>query len=163
MRVFFVASASASPQEIIRRSSLTPISPDTLPPDAVIDEIRLTGLHGLAEEAAKSRLSLRAGQKFNPEQLATAIRALNQLGWFEDVSVEARPLAEANETDASDTQHVELIVHFKQYPLLTDVQYTGSSVLTEPRIKKFLEDKKLIPQIGTPANPVNLHLAAAAI
>jgi len=163
LEVLFVASAFAGPQEMDRGAASETLPADTLPPNAIVDGIQFVGVHGLAEEAAKSRLSLHAGETFDSARLAADLRSLNQLGWFEDVSVEAKRSSSSSETGASDAPRFQLIVHFKQYPLLTGVQYTGSTVLTNPRIKKLLEDKKLTPQIGAPANPVNLHLAVAAI
>jgi outer membrane protein insertion porin family len=154
-------SAFASPQD--RNAGVESLHADAVPEPAIIDRIQFVGLHGLAEEAAKSRVSLRAGEQFDPERLAADLHALNQSGWFEDVFVEAEKSTRDRKIDGSDDPHVELIFHVKQYPFLIDVQYSGSAVLSEQRIKKLLGDQKLAPQIGMPANPVKLHLAAAAI
>lgn len=156
-----VGSAFASPQEIMRSAANESFAADSVPPDAIINGIQFVGLHGLAGEAAKSRVSLRAGERFDPARLAADLHALNQLGWFEDIFVEAQRSNTDSEID--NEPRFQLIFHIKQYPFLVAVQYSGSVVLSEQRIKKRLDDQKLAPQIGLPTNPVRLHLAAAAI
>ena len=158
-----VASPFASPQETIHTAADEAFAADSLSRDATIDRIQFVGLHGLAEEAAKSRVSLRAGERFDPERLAADVHALNQLGWFEDVFVEMEKSTGDSKIGESEKPSLQLIFYIKQYPFLTAVQYSGSAVLSEQRIKKLLDDQKRAPQIGIPANPVKLHLAAAAI
>ena len=134
-----------------------------MPPDAVIGEIKVVGLHGIAAEAAKARLSVHAGEKFDSEQLAADVHALNRLRWFEDVFVEAEKATCNSEIGASGVPCFELIFHVREYPFLTEVQYSRSKVLSQQQIKKLLEDKKLSPQTGMPADPVKLHRVAVAI
>jgi len=161
--LLMVATAFAGPQESDRRAAAENRVSRGLPPDAVIDEIRFIGLHGIAAEAAKSRVSVHASEKFDSAQLAADVRALNQLGWFEDVFVEAEKAAGNSEAGPGGAPRFELIFHVKEYPFLTEVQYSGSKVLSQQQIKKLLEEKKLSPQIGMPADPVKLHRVAVAI
>jgi outer membrane protein insertion porin family len=156
-------SPFASPQETGLSFTAEALPADILPKGAIIDTVKLIGVHGLVEEAAKSRISSRAGERFDAARLAADLRSLNQLGWFEDVSVEAEKAASDSEAGESDRPRFQLIFYVKQYPLLIAVQYSGSAALSEQRIEKLLDDQKLSPQIGMPANPVKLHLAAAAI
>jgi outer membrane protein insertion porin family len=158
-----VASAVASPQETVRSAADGSVAADSLPRGAIIEGTQLVGAHGFAEEAARSRVSLRAGERLDPVQLAADLHALNNLGWFQDVFVEAERSVHDSEIDESDQPRVQLIFHLKQYPFLVDVQFSGSAVLSPQRIKKLLDDQKLSPQIGMPTNPVKLHLAAVAI
>jgi len=130
-----------------------------VPVGAVIDEVTLDGAtHLLATEAAKSRISFHPGDEFDAARVADGLRALNGLGWFADVSVEAEPSG-----TVGHRPHVQLKFHVREYPFLTEVEYRGSEILSSQQIKKLLEEKELSPQLGMPINPVKLHRAAMAI
>lgn len=158
-----VAPASASPQGNDPGEAIATRASYSLPPDAVIDEIKFVGLHRIPVETVKSRLSSHPGEEFDSTRLAGDLRALNRLGWFEDVFVEAEKTTRASETTGSGRPRFRLKFHVREYPFLTEVEYSGSKVLSQQEIKKLLEDKKLSPQAGMPANPVKLHRVAMAI
>ncbi len=124
--------------------------------NAVIEEIKFVGLRHIAEATAISHLSLHCGEALDSVRIEANVRALNRLGWFEDVSVETK------EVD-NDPAHLRLEFHVRENPLLTAASYRGSSVLTSQQIKKMLNDKNLSPRLGIPVDPVNLHRIAFAI
>jgi outer membrane protein assembly factor BamA len=157
-----VSTAFARPQESQSSgASGTPASyrPE---PNTVIGEINFVGLHCIPAEAAKSRLSTHSGKEYDAARIAADVRALSQSGWFEDVFVRTETSAPSPEP-ADGPQPIQLQFHVKEYPYLTAVAFSGSKLLSQQQIKKLLDDKKLSPQLGTPANPVQLHRAALAI
>ena len=161
--LLFVAPAFASPQASDPSSAIGSGASDRLPPNAIIDEIKFVGLRRIAADTARSQLPFHAGEEFDPAQIAAALHALNRLGWFEDVFVEAKESDGHSETAVGDPPRFRLEFHVREYPSLTGVQYTGSKILSLQQIEKLLEDKSLLPQVGSPANPVNLHRVAVAI
>src|SRR4029077_11016073 len=84
-----VARTCASHQEIDPKTAIGIRATYRLPPDGVIDEINFVGLRRITTEAAKSRLSVHSGEPFDSARIAGDLRALNQLGWLEDVLVTA--------------------------------------------------------------------------
>jgi outer membrane protein insertion porin family len=157
-----VAPAIAIPQESDSSGANGATASYGLPPHAVIGEIKFVGLHRIAAEAAKSRLSVHPGEEFDAVQIAADVRALSRVGWFEDVSVKAKESDPNTESDL-DRQHYQLQFNVREYPYLTGAAFAGSIILSQQQIKKLLDDKKLSPQVGASADPVRLHCAALAI
>jgi outer membrane protein insertion porin family len=158
-----VAPGLAGPQKSERNGATNTIKPDALPRDAVVDEIKFVGLHRLSAEAAASQLSFHSGQKFDSTRIAEDVRALNRMGWFEDVFVEAEQSRGDSRPAADRVRHFKLDFHVREYPWMTRVEYSGSKILSQQQIEKLLEDKKLLPETGAPADPVKLHRAALSI
>jgi outer membrane protein assembly complex protein YaeT len=158
-----VAPVFASPQESDTRGAIGAGSSSDLPPDAVIDEIEFVGLHRVAAEAAKSRISFHSGEEFDAARIAADVRALSWLGWFEDVFVRAEPSDRASAAADGGPPHLRLEFHVREYPFLAGVEFSGSKILSPQQIKKLLEDKGLSPQVGAPANPLRLHRVAVTI
>ena len=131
-------------------------------PHAVIGEIQFAGLHRIPAEAAKSRLSVHPGEEFDPARIAADVRALSGVGWFADVSAKVNE-SNPNPESAAGGQRLQLQFHVTEYPFLIAVAFTGSTILSQQQIKQLLDDKKLSPQLGAPADPVRLHRAALAI
>lgn len=156
-----IAPTLASPQESDSSGVEETNASSVLPSGAVIDEIKFVGLHRIPAETAKSRLSFHVGQEFDSARIAADLRALNLLGWFEDVFVKAED--SDLETAVGGPPRFRLEFHFREYPFLTGVEYSGSKLLSQQQIKKLLEDKRLSPPVGAPANPVKLHRVAVAI
>jgi len=131
-------------------------------PPAVIGEIEFAGLHRIPAEAAKSRLSVHPGEEFDSARIAADVRALSGVGWFADVTAKVKE-SNPNPESAVGGQRLQLQFHVTEYPFLIAVAFTGSTILSQQQIKKLLDDKKLSPQLGAPADPVRLHRVALAI
>ena len=136
--LLIVAPALASPQESARQDAIGTLTSDHLPHDAVIDEIKFVGLHRIAAETAKSRLSSHSGEKFDSTRIAADLRALNQAGWFEDVFVRAEKSIGGSSTALDGPPGFRLEFHVREYPVLTRVQFSGSRLLSQQQIKKLL-------------------------
>src|SRR5260370_11345523 len=133
-----------------------------LPPHAVIGEIQFAGLHRIPAGAAKSRLSVHPGEEFDSARIAADVRALSGVGWFADVSAKVKE-SNPNPESAVGGQRLQLQFHVTEYPFLIAVAFTGSTILSQQQIKNLLDDKKLSPQLGAPADPVRLHRVALVI
>jgi outer membrane protein assembly complex protein YaeT len=157
-----VAPAIANPQASETLGENRTGASYELPPYAVVGEIKFVGLHRIAAEAAKSRLSTRSGEEFDSARIAADVHALSQAGWFADVFVNAQPW-DSNPQSADGPQPIQLQFHVREYPYLAAATFTGSKILSQQQINKLLDDKKLSPQLGAPADPVRLHRAALAI
>lgn len=157
-----VAPAIANPQasETLRENGTG--ASYGLPPHATVGEIKFVGLHRIAAEAARSRLSTRSGEEYDSERIAADVHALSQVGWFADVFVKAEP-RDRDPQSAGGPQTVQIQFHVREYAYLAAVTFTGSKLLSQPQIKRLLDDRKLSPQLGAPADPVRLHRAALAI
>ena len=157
-----VATAFAGAQQSDSNAAIGTAASYGIPSRAVISEIKFVGLHRIAPEAAKSRLSVHSGDEFDSVRIAADVHSLSHIGWFEDVSVIASEPDPGRESPVAG-QRVQLQFQVREYPLLTAVAFSGSKILSQQQIKKLLDDKKLSPQIGSPADPVSLHRAALAI
>ena len=145
MGLLIVAPAFATPQGDDPSDAIGTSALNNLPPDAVIDEINFVGLHRIAAETAKSRLSSHCGEEFDAVRMAADIRALNQRGWCEDVFVKAEESHLDSKTPIGGPRRFQLEYHVREYPFLTDVEFSGSKLLSEQQIKKLLTVKKLSP------------------
>ncbi|HEX7696924.1 MAG TPA: POTRA domain-containing protein [Candidatus Acidoferrum sp.] len=129
----------------------------------IVDEVRFTGLRHIAPAAVAAQLRFREGQPFDTARIDKDLRALARLGWFESLQVEevspTLPLRPAFEGQ----KHIALIFHLEERPFLSKVEYSGSRLLSRKQVEKMLEDKKLAPRLGKPADPVTLQRIAFAI
>jgi len=157
------APAFAAPQEGGPGAAVAARSSSALPPNAVIGEITFAGLHRIPLGAAKARLSSHSGEKFNAAKINADLRALTQMGWFEDVSVTAQESQNGWETPSGAQPHIDFEFDVTEYPILTGVKYRGSHILSLREIEKLLKDNALSPSLGAPANPVKLHSIALAL
>ena len=109
-----------------------------------------------------SRLSVHHGDEFDPARIAADVHSLSHSSWFEDVFITAK-LPDRLPESADRSQQVQLQFHVREYAYLVAVTFSRSNTLSQPQIRKLLEDNKLLPRLGAPADPVNLHRAALAI
>jgi outer membrane protein assembly factor BamA len=91
------------------------------------------------------------------------VRALARLGWFASIQVEAIPSPPPTLLAPQDSTRVTLIFHLQEFPILSKVESSGSRLLTPKQLEKMLEDKKLAPGLGKPADPAALQRTAFAI
>jgi outer membrane protein insertion porin family len=130
---------------------------------AILDKVGFTGLRRIAPAAVAAQLKSREGEPFDAARIDKDLRALARLGWFESIQVEevspTLPLRAAFENQ----KHIALIFHLEERPFLSKVEYSGSRLLSQKQIEKMLEDKKLVPGLGKPADPAALQHIALAI
>jgi len=91
------------------------------------------------------------------------VRALARLGWFASIQVEASSSTAPSLLTPENSKRVALIFHLEEFSFLSKVDYSGSRLLTPKQLEKMLEDKKLAPGLGKPADPAALQSIAFAI
>jgi len=129
----------------------------------ILDEVRFTGLLRIAPAAVAAQLKSREGEPFDAAKIDKDLRALAMLGWFESIQVEEGSPTLPPPQALENQRHIALIFHLEERPFLSKVEYSGSRLLSQKQIDKMLEDKKLVPGFGKPADPAALHRIAFAI
>ena len=160
--LFVAVPASASPQASDSSFAGDTTPPSGIPPHALIDDIKFVGLHRIPAATAMARLSSHSGEEFNAARITADVHVLSQAGWFQDVFVQTVPAISKPESDGR-LHGVQLQFHVEEYPSLSAVAFAGSKLLSQQQIRKLLDDNHLLPQLGAPADPVQLHRAALAI
>ncbi len=128
-----------------------------------ITEISFTGLRHISPKAVEAKIFSRAGSPLDARSVETDVRTLARLGWFESIQVEARSSNEPSLQSSDKSERVALIFHLKEVPFLSNVKYSGSRLLSQRQIEKLLDEKKLAPDLGKPADPAALQRIALAI
>jgi outer membrane protein insertion porin family len=129
----------------------------------VVDELRFTGLRRITPAAVAAQIRSHPGDRFDPAILDGDIRSLARLGWFESIHAETTSSTAPFPQLSDYPKHVTLIFLLKELSFLSKVEYSGSRLLSQKQIEKMLEDKKLAPPLGKPADPAALHRIALAI
>jgi outer membrane protein assembly complex protein YaeT len=156
------ASTPVFPQSLTAQAETDPGSLKTgkVP---VLEELRFTGLRHIAPGAVAAQVSLRVGEPADPMRIEKDVRALARLGWFDSIQVEAQPSTTYPFQSSEAPERVAIVIHLKEFPFFSGVEYTGSRLLPPKQIEKLLKDKKLAPRLGEPANPLALQRIALAI
>src|SRR5260370_2546377 len=129
----------------------------------ILDEVRFTGLRRIAPAAVAAQLKSREGQPFDAARIDKDLRALARLGWFESIQVEEVPPTLPPPPAFENQRHIALIFHLEERPFLSNVQYSGSRLVSQKQIEKMLKDKKIPLNFGKPADPATLQRIAIAI
>ena len=128
-----------------------------------ISEISFAGLRHLPRGAVEAQVSMRAGDPLDARRIEMDVRKLARLGWFESIRVEARASAAPAWESHDEASHVAIIFQLKEFPFLSAVKFSGSRLLSQQQIQKLLEEKKLSPALGKPADAAMLQRIALAI
>lgn len=129
----------------------------------IVDSIEFLGLRHVTSAAVKAQLSLLPGNHFDEPKLDHDIRTLARLGWFSAIRVEEKLKKQPDIQEIGEEERVVLTFYFSEEPILSRVEYSGSRLLSTNQIEKLLEEKKLSPGLGKPANSVALQRIALAI
>jgi len=129
----------------------------------ILDEVRFTGLRRIASAAVAAQMKSREGEPLDTAKIEKDLHVLARLGWFESIQAEAMPSTAPFSRLPENSKHVNLIFYVQEFPFLSKVAYSGSRLLSQKQIEKMLEDKKLAPPLGKPADPAALYRIAIAI
>ncbi len=129
----------------------------------ILDELRFTGLRRITRQAVAAQIASHPGDRFDPSTIDKDVRALARLGWFESIQVEATSSTASSPPSPENSKRMTLIFHLDELPFVSKVEYSGSRLLSRRQIEKILEEKKLVPGIGRPADPAALQRMALAI
>jgi len=151
-----LAQVHGPPEQILADPVKAPETP-------VLAEICFTGLRRIAPAAVAAQIAAHRGDRIDPPVIEKDVRALARLGWFESIRVEATASTECAKQSPENSKCVALIFHVCEFPYLSKVEFSGSRLLSPKQIDKLLEDKKLAPGLGKPADPAALQRIAIAI
>ena len=144
---------------------LTKISAESLSAkkSPTLETLQFIGLRRISSAAVLAQISVRPGNRFDGAKLQHDVRTLGSLGWFASIRVEEVPEAAPKSGTSQLSQHVTLLFRFEEQPMLCGVEYGGSRLLSMKQIEKLLEEKKLAPGLGKPADPAALQRIAETI
>jgi outer membrane protein assembly complex protein YaeT len=129
----------------------------------IIDSLEFIGLRRISSAAVKVHLSLHPGDRFDAVKLQRDLRTLARLGWFGAIRVEEIPRAALDLQEPREQERLILAFYFKEEPILSRLEYHGSRLVSTKQIEKLLDEKKLAPPLGKPADPAALQRIAVAI
>src|SRR5712672_1110171 len=129
----------------------------------VLDSLRFSGLRRISSAAVAAQIHLHEGDRFDSAQLERDIRNLARLGWFESIQVEAMHSTKTFPQMPDNFSRMNLLFHLCELPILSRVAYSGSRLLSQKQIEKILDERKLAPGLGKPADPVALYRIGLAI
>lgn len=129
----------------------------------IVDSLEFLGLRHISYQAVKAQLSLRQGDRFDGSKLEHDVQTLGRLGWFSAIRVEEISCTSSSPQEPSAQKRIVLAFYFSEEPILSGVEYSGSCLLSTNQIEELLEEKKLAPSLGKPADSAALHRIASAI
>ena len=129
----------------------------------ILGEVRFVGLRHIAPEAVAAQIRSHAGDRFDSSRTEQDVRRLARLGWFDSIQAVVLPSNPVSPSAQAITQRASLLFRVHELPFLSKVEYSGSRLLSAKQIEKLLEEQKLAPPFGKPADPVVLHRIASAI
>ena len=129
----------------------------------IVDSFEFLGLRHISSAAVEAQLYLRPGNRFDRATLDRDVRTLARLGWFSSIRVEKTLKTPCNPREFSRPERIVLAFYFSEEPILSRVEYSASRLLSANQIEKLLEERKLVPGLGKPADPVALQRIALAI
>ena len=117
-------------------------------PVPVVREIVISGTRMVEEATVRARIGSREGAPYDPEQTSKDVRAIFELGSFEDIKVDA----EAFEGG------LRLTFRLTERPLLRTVSFEGNKELKEEELRE-----KAAFTLNAPHNPVSVAAAVARV
>jgi outer membrane protein insertion porin family len=160
---FVWASAVRVSAQIVGREREASSNPPNAELSSVIDSIEIAGLRHISSAAVEAQLSLHAGDRFDAAKLRQDLHTLGRFGWFSSIRVEELPRAALDSQTRAAPDRIGLLFHFDEEPILSQVEYFGSLLLSTSQIEKLLEEKKLATGLGKPADRATLQRIALAI
>lgn len=143
-------------------------TPDS-PAEGIIRRIEFHGLQRVSTLTLRKHITSREGEPLDPARVAEDVRALERLGWFENISAEARPLqvelASAGVPESLPIESSSLVLAFvvEERPFLSRVEFRGSHVLRREQIDAILAANRITLKLAAPANRTELWHAARVL
>ncbi|MFY9529985.1 MAG: POTRA domain-containing protein [Candidatus Acidiferrales bacterium] len=128
--------------------------------DGIIETIQFVGLRRVSPETLRAHVTSRVGELLDQARIERDVRVLVALGWFDSVAVELVPL---DSDDLGESSPLRLVFTVKERPYLSHVEFHGSHLLSQERIKQVLKEKKISMKLSAPADRFALWKAARAI
>ena len=98
-------------------------------PNYLISDVLIEGNINVDEPLIRGQLTVKKGNRFNPQDVNASIKQLYQLGLFQDVRVFGRLQGSS----------VEVTVSVKEYPLLDHLEFKGNNKWKAKELEKTAE------------------------
>jgi len=138
-------------------------------PNGIIRRIEFIGLQRISPVTLRAHITSRENEPLDPARVEQDVRALDRLGWFERIRVEAEPLpvqlasATPGQVSLPTGPALRLVFLLEERPFLAKVEFRGSRTLRRERIEELLRGKGIALKLAAPANPTELWQARRAI
>jgi outer membrane protein insertion porin family len=109
-------------------SAVSPTSLSAEEPGLLVKSIRIQGNKRIEVPAIRGRISLKEGDRFSTEKIREQIRAIYQMGFFEDVRVETEPVAGG----------VAVVFDVTEKPFITSILFDGNDQLKDEKLREKL-------------------------
>ena len=129
----------------------------------LLDQVSFVGLRHIAPEAVAAHIKSRVSDRFDADRVEHDVRLLARLGWFDSIEVVEIASNPLSPQFRAGPQHAVLLFRVHELPFLSKVEYSGSRLLSPKQIEKMLEERKLTPGLGKPADPAAIQRIAAVI
>jgi len=98
-------------------------------PDLEIREILIEGNKMVEEATVRARIQSQEGSLFEPEQISRDVRSIYELGFFEDIRVEAEGFEGG----------LKIIFNLKEKPIIRSIAFEGNRDVKEKDLREDLE------------------------
>jgi outer membrane protein insertion porin family len=133
----------------------------------VIHRIEFRGLRRIPAATLRAHITSKENELLDPMKVAEDVRALDRLGWFDEVSAQVEEiavlLASAEPGRAPADPLLRLVFVVEERPFLAGIEYRGSRVLPRERVAALLEEKGIAMKLAAPVNRNDLWRAARLI
>jgi outer membrane protein insertion porin family len=139
-------------------------SPD-LSTEGIVRRIEFQGLQRISRATLRLHISSREGEPLDPARVTGDVRALERLGWFDNISVEVHPLPlelasnAPPESLSAQNPALHLIFFLEERPFLARVEFRGSRAMRREQITALLAAKGIALKLAAPANRTELWRA----
>lgn len=94
--------------------------------DQQVKSIQIRGVKRIEESAVRGRLTLKVGDRYTGESIRTQIRLIYEMGFYEDVRIEAEPVPGG----------VAVVFVVKEKPFITEIVFDGNENLNDDKLKE---------------------------
>jgi outer membrane protein assembly complex protein YaeT len=144
----------------------------------IIRRVEFAGLRRISPAALRAKIQTREGEPLDAQRIQEDVRALENLGWFESVSVEVEELPlllalhaagaeREGESDAQETIPMTMALRvtfvLTERPFLARVKFQGSRLLRREQIEEILAGAGVRLRIAAPCQPTELWRAKRAL
>ncbi len=91
-----------------------------------VTSIELRGNKRIEDPAIRGRLTLKVGDPYTPEAIRDQIRAIYEMGFFEDVRIETEPSAGG----------IAVVFVVREKPFITEIVFDGNENLSDDKLKE---------------------------
>jgi outer membrane protein insertion porin family len=164
-----------------QQSQDSPPSVETQPTrqNGIVRKIDFLGLRRISATTLRARIGSRENLPLDTRQIAADVRALDRLGWFDNVTAEVHELpmlladagvgasgpapAENVAEEAALSPGLRLVFLLEERPFLAKVEYRGSRLLDRERIEAIFATRGLRPKLATPVDRTLLFKCSRAV